>query len=132
MEEKVLSLQKYHAKFLNELNRRKFENEIKELENDPDVIYIEKWRERLIKDYETSNNPIFTMMILLHENFHEQLEIHKQILRDCMNFDLEKETTGLEMKSMQRCLEESRKRLYSLVDSLFDQLKEMPFLLFFL
>lgn len=116
MEIEVLLLQKYRAKFLNEFNRKNFGDTLEKLENDPAIMKIEKWREEFIRLSATSNDPRIILMASFLEDFHKQFEINKQIMRDCMNLDWEKETAELEMKSMQRCSEESMKKLYSLLD----------------
>lgn len=116
MEIEVLLLQKYRAKFLNDFNKRNYGDALEKLENDPAIMKIEKCREEYIRLSATSNDPRVILMASFLEDFHKQFEINKQIMRDCMNLDWEKETAELEMESMQRCSEESMKKLYSLLN----------------
>ena len=116
MEIEVLLLKKFRAKFLNEFNRKNFGNMLEKFENDPAIMQIEKDREEYIRLSATSNDPKVILMASFLEDFHKQFEINKQIAKDCMNLDWEKETAELEFKSMQVCLDESMKKLYSLLD----------------
>jgi hypothetical protein len=117
METEILSLlKKQRAKFLNEFNKKNFGDALEKLENDPAIVNIEKCREEYTRLSATSNDPEVILMASFLDDFHKQFEINKQILRDCMNLDWEKETAEQEMKSMQVCLDESMKKLHSLLE----------------
>ena len=111
-----LIFNKLRAEILNDFGKRNFGETLKRLENDPSFLKVEEHYNEFKKLYVTSNDPMVHLTVSFLAKFHDQFEINKQILRDCMNLDWSKETAFLEMKSMERCSEESMKRLYSLLE----------------
>ena len=107
---------KLRAKIMNEISKKNFGQVLEKLENDPALLRIERYYDEYKALSVASNDPRIILMASFLDQFHNQFEINKKILRDCMEIDWEEETAELQMNSMKRCSEASMNKLYSLLE----------------